>query len=312
MTVMVGADVESLRHLAGDARAAARSLEGVARTLGPVIARGAWQGPDADRFRHQWAGQHAPSLAETSRVLAEAADALGHHADEQAQASDHGGIASGALALATLASAAEWVSAVKKPVLGALTLKKVTDLMRIHTAADALAEVNTAAASARVFVMGDMVDTALGRNGFLANQLARLGGPLGAVGRWLGPIGGLFAIAGGTKELIDPTHDGWRGTGDRIAGALSIAGGAATIALAFGAGAALAPVAATALVAVAVGAGVVAGAWSLGNLVYDHRQDIGAFLHDAGRRAGDAAAAVGSGVSDAATRVAAWAKGLFS
>ena len=73
-----------------------------------------------------------------------------------------------------------------------------------------------------------------------------------------------------SQQMIAPSHPGARGWGDRAAG-LAGAAGAATLLLTSAGLIALGPVGA----AVAVGGLVVASAWQLGNLVYDHRKEIG-------------------------------------
>jgi hypothetical protein len=88
---------------------------------------------------------------------------------------------------------------------------------------------------------------------------------LGAVGRATLPL----SVAGNVGEVIAPSHPGARGWGDRAAGLAGAAGGASL--LLTGAGLiTLGPVGAAA----AVGGLVVAGGWQLGNLVYDHREEI--------------------------------------
>lgn len=334
MADMFGADVAQLRQLAKDFTSAADTLDRAGRELTSAITRGAWKGSDADRFRQRWTGRLQPALAATSRSLAEGAVTLRENADEQERASDSGGSFGGSgggsggggaggegggSVLDWLKDGWEWIRTAMAPIADGIKLKKIFDAMRLYNAADLLADVSRAAASAKVFLLGDMVDSALGRNGLLGNMLARLGGPVAAVGRWLGPIGGVFSVVGGVQDMISPQHDGWRGWGDRIAGGLSVVSGAGTIALALGAGAALGPVG----IGVVVGAGLVAGAWTLGNMIYDNREAIGSAVSGAWNWAGDrlsdaadgvaaAASSVVGGIAEGAGKVGSWIGGLFS
>ena len=102
--------------------------------------------------------------------------------------------------------------------------------------------------------------------------LASLQPFLGALGRASLPV----TVIGDLKQVIDPSHPGARGWGDRAAGLVG-AGGAATLLLTSAGLIALGPVGA----AVAVGGLVVAGAWQLGSLIYDHRKEIGDALSSA-------------------------------
>lgn len=331
MAEMFGADVAQLRQLAKNFTSAADTLDRAGRELTSAITRGAWKGSDAERFRQRWTGRLQPALAATSRSLAEGAVTLRENADEQERASDSGGSfggsgggsggggAGGGSILDWLKDSWEWIKTAKAPIASGIKLKKILDAMRLYNAADLLADVSRAAASKKVFLLGDMVNSALGRNGFLGNTLAKLGGSAATVGRWLGPIGGVFAVVGGVQDMISPEHDGWRGWGDRIAGGLSVVSGAGTIALAFGAGAALGPVG----IGVVVGAGLAAGGWTLGNMIYDNREAIGSAVSGAwnwaGDRLSDAARGVASvatsavgGIAEGAGKVGSWIGGLFS
>ena len=98
-----------------------------------------------------------------------------------------------------------------------------------------------------------------------ARYLAALQPFLGAVGRATLPL----SVAHNFGEVIAPSHPGARGWGDRAAGLAGAAGGA-TLLLTSAGLIALGPAGAAA----AVGGLVVASAWQLGNLVYDHREEI--------------------------------------
>lgn len=334
MVPMIGADVAQLRQLAQTFTSSADTIDRISNEVTPALSNGSWKGSDAEQFHNEWSSTIQPSLAASSRALAESATVLQRNADEQERASsadgstgsngdpggDNPGGDQGKKSIWDwLSGAKEWITTITKPITKGMTLKKIFDLMKIYNAADLLSDINRAAASAKVFLLDDMVNLALGRTGLMANMLGKLGGVGTTIGRWLGPIGGVFSIIGGFKDMIDPSHDGWRGVGDQIAGGLSVASGVGMIALTLGAGAALGPVG----VAAIVGAGVVAGAWTLGNMIWDNREAIGRFasgvwngagdmLSSAGNAVSSAASTVADGVSKGAGKVKDWIGGLFS
>lgn len=80
---------------------------------------------------------------------------------------------------------------------------------------------------------------------------------------------GVLSVISGAYDIVNPSHDGWRGWGDRAAGALAVGGGGAML-LATAGLITLGPVGA----AIALGAVVVAGVWTLGNLIYDNWDTI--------------------------------------
>lgn len=338
MVPMIGADVAQLRQLAQTFTSSADTIERISHEVTPALSNGSWKGGDAERFRNEWSSTIQPSLAASSRALAESATVLQRNADEQERASSADGSTGGGGGNGGpggsgpggggqgknsiwdwLSGAKEWISAITRPITKSISLKKIFDLMKIYNAADLISDFSHAAASAKVFLLDDMANIALGRTGFMANMLGKLGSVGTTIGRWMGPIGGVFSIVGGIHDMINPAHDGWRGVGDQIAGGLSVASGAGMIALALGAGAALGPVG----IAAIVGAGVVAGVWTLGNMIWDNREAIGNAVSTAWNWAGDtlssagnavssAASTVADGVSKGAGKVKDWIGGLFS
>lgn len=133
-------------------------------------------------------------------------------------------------------------------------------------------------------------------------------------------IAGPLSILGGIDSLFFTDYDGVRGGIDRFFGAVSIASGIGGIAVA--AGVALGPVLGPAL---AIG-GIAAGAWALGNLIYDNWDSIsgavsdavgatGAFLGNAaeatGEFIGNAAEAAGDFIGDVAGGIGDFVGGLF-
>lgn len=342
MASMVGADVGRLRELAKNVSLAADQLESIRASLAPSVTAGVWKGPQADRFRGDWQNRIAPDLTRATDSLRHAAGTISANANEQEATSGAGGGATSGLqgsgssgrgrgpagtepGASVLGSALTWGKALVGTASGLNKTRAFITLARLWTAADLAADVNRAAASAKVILLGDMTNVALGRAGLLSGWLSKLGVVGTTVGKWAGPIGGLFSIVGGVKDMVDPQHKGWMGWGDRIAGGLSVASGAGTIALALGAGAALGPVGVGAIVV----AGAAAAAWSLGTMVYDHREEIGAVVKNvagtvtsgvksAGRAIVAGADAVGSAaaqswdtVRSGAGKVSSFVKGLF-
>jgi hypothetical protein len=98
---------------------------------------------------------------------------------------------------------------------------------------------------------------------------------------------GVLAIASGVQDIVspDPNHHGWRSGADRLAGVVSATAGTAALTATLSTVAFLGPAGA----AIIAGALLATAAWTLGNLVYDHRKWIGHKLSDAGGWAGDRA-----------------------
>ncbi|WP_342372849.1 hypothetical protein PCC79_01930 [Propioniciclava soli] len=92
---MVGADVSQLRALGKQFGDTGRLFERTGVDLSAALARSAWTGSDATRFRSEWATRHRPRLGEAGDLLAEAGRALVAEACEQEQASDSGGTLGG-------------------------------------------------------------------------------------------------------------------------------------------------------------------------------------------------------------------------
>ncbi|PSL08324.1 hypothetical protein CLV30_101295 [Haloactinopolyspora alba] len=87
---------------------------------------------------------------------------------------------------------------------------------------------------------------------------------------------GVLGIASGVYDVFKPPHSGWRGGLDQLAGAAAAGGGAALILATAGLVPAVGVIAPAAVAALAV-----AGAWTVGNLIYDHWPSINSALDDA-------------------------------
>ena len=277
MVGLYGADVAQLRSFGQDLARAAEVLGSASARLTGLVDDAAWHGPDAQQFRSSWHGSSLPLLRGVSTSLAEAAQVIERNAQQQERTSSIDGSGAGpgpgAPGLPGLPAApgtpaspqlegsvwglgAMGVAAVGT-FLDTLKARKVAQSLTGFLQASRLADVSDAAASASVFARGMVLDDAMG---FL--------GGLGTAGRFLGGAGGVFGVVGGVQQIVGSEYadqGGLRWRADQVAGGLSIVGGAGTVLMMTGM-VALGPVA----VGVVVGAGLVAGAWALGNLVYDN------------------------------------------
>jgi uncharacterized protein YukE len=130
-----------------------------------------------------------------------------------------------------------------------------------------------------------------------SSSLPVIGRPLTAAGKVFLP---LTLVAGVVDVATGGGYEGWRDPATRVAGAAGAAG-AGTLLLA---GSVLGPVGLGVAGAAVVGYGV----WSLGNAIYDHRAEIGAFLgraRDGAARQIDAAAGAVQGTVQRARDTAA-------
>ncbi len=83
MSKFYGANPAELRALATAMDAEAERLSGWPRQVGRKLDSDIWTGPDADRFRHRWNGQHSSSLREAVKYLKDSAVRLRANADDQ-------------------------------------------------------------------------------------------------------------------------------------------------------------------------------------------------------------------------------------
>ncbi|WP_162801555.1 WXG100 family type VII secretion target [Brachybacterium saurashtrense] len=311
MSGFFGADTAALRDYAQRVQAGSGRLQELRTSLAAQVGSVEWTGPDADAFRHDVSGRLSSLFDQVGGDLARRRAELATHAEEQDEASSvDGGAAGGASrgsggdrsfsdALGDLLS--NPLTAVGSTIAssigaGGALWKMATQSRNLMALRAAMDTPGAAALSAQTFLRGGMVEDAAG---FL--------GKLGGVGRFLGGAGGVLGIAGGISDMIDPPHDGWRGVGDRIAGGLSVVGGAGGLAVALGAGAALGPVG---LGVVAV-AGVGAGLWAAGNAIYDNWDSITEFAGDVGGHVSDFVSDAGDVVGGAVDAVGDFVGGLF-
>ncbi|MDR6438177.1 uncharacterized protein YukE [Paenarthrobacter nicotinovorans] len=325
MAGFYGADITQLRSLAGVMGKAADAISLQSTQLSNAInSTTAWQGKDATVFKGDWNSQHRQSLVKAANMLRENASQLKKHANQQEFASHNDGSGSSVGVLKDVYDTAMGVKGLAAPLWTAYKYLKLGNAEWVKTR-----EVLTNWRAGGTVVRDAM--TAL-RNGekvtdvltdFKANipfsQAFQDASKFSKGLRVAGALAAPLNIVGGISDMINPQHDGWRGTGDRVAGGLSVVGGVGSIMLMTAGGAALlGPIGAP----IVIGAGIVAGAWALGNLVADNWDSIsnfarnpGSYIADGAKEVAGFAKDVGSkvadGVSDAAKSVGNFVGGIF-
>jgi hypothetical protein len=325
MAGFYGADIGQLRSLAGVMGKAADAISLQSTQLSNAInSTTAWQGRDATVFKGDWNSQHRQSLMKAANMLRENAGQLKKHANQQEFASHNDGSGTSVGVLKDVYDTAMGVKGLAAPLWTAYKYLKLGNAEWVKTR-----EVLTNWRAGGTVVRDAM--TAL-RNGekvtdvltdLKANipysQAFQEASKFSKGLRIAGALAAPLNIVGGISDMINPEHDGWRGTGDRVAGGLSVVGGVGSIMLMTAGGAALlGPIGAP----IVIGAGIVAGAWALGNLVADNWDSIsnfarnpGSYIADGAKEVAGFAKDVGSkvadGVSDAAKSVGNFVGGIF-
>jgi hypothetical protein len=85
-----GADVEQLRTLGNKLDHGATEIESQRNKLSTALDSTDWRGPDADKFKDQWRGEHTSLLNKVADALREAGQKAKRNADEQSTASNGG------------------------------------------------------------------------------------------------------------------------------------------------------------------------------------------------------------------------------
>jgi hypothetical protein len=101
-----GADVEELRQLAKSFADAGSRLTEAQSAVTTQVRSSPWRGPDADDFRHAWAGMHVGRLLAAAAALQQNSEALVKNADDQDSASTDTGAAGGVAAGGTAGAGA--------------------------------------------------------------------------------------------------------------------------------------------------------------------------------------------------------------
>ncbi|MDQ1056265.1 hypothetical protein QFZ23_000166 [Arthrobacter globiformis] len=82
-----GADTQQLKNLGNKLQAGSNEIEKQKSLLTKVLEGTDWKGPDADKFRSEWNGQHAAALAKVAQALDEAGKQASRNASQQEEAS---------------------------------------------------------------------------------------------------------------------------------------------------------------------------------------------------------------------------------
>ncbi|MDR6638757.1 hypothetical protein [Paenarthrobacter nitroguajacolicus] len=307
MAGFYGADIAQLRSLAGvmGKAADAISLQGT-QLSNAINSATAWQGRDATVFKGDWNSQHRQSLMKAANMLRENASQLKKHANQQEFAShnDGSGTSAGVLkdvydsGMGVKDLAAQLWTAYKYGKLGHAEWVKTREVLTNWRAGGTV--VRDALTALRNGEKVTDVLTDLKAN-IPYSQAFQDASKFSKGLRVAGALAAPLNIVGGISDMINPEHDGWRGTGDRVAGGLSVVGGVGSIMLMTAGGAALlGPIGAP----IVIGAGIVAGAWALGNLVADNWDSISNFARNPGSYIADGAKEVAGFAKDVGSKVA--------
>ncbi|MGP5268359.1 WXG100 family type VII secretion target [Brachybacterium alimentarium] len=87
MNATKGMNVEEVRRMSARLREAAAEITGIEHELTAGLEAVDWTGPDADRFRSQWAGQMVPAMQRIMTSVQELGDSADRNAAEQDAAS---------------------------------------------------------------------------------------------------------------------------------------------------------------------------------------------------------------------------------
>ncbi|WP_309105998.1 hypothetical protein [Arthrobacter sp.] len=324
MAGFYGADINQLRSLAGTMGKAADAINVQSVQLTNMInSNTSWTGEDAAHFKSDWNSAHRQSLIRAATMLRDSAKELKEQANQQEFASHESGESSVGVMLdvyetgsAVKDLGAQLWAAYKLGSLGWEEFAKTKEVLTNWRAGGTV--LNEALDSLRSG--GKITDVIADLKANIPYSQAFQDATKFSKGlRIAGALAAPLNIVGGISDMVNPQHEGWRGTGDRVAGGLSVVGGVGSIMLMTAGGAAmLGPIGAPIVVA----AGVVAGAWALGNLVYDNWDSIsnfarnpGSYIADGAGEVADFAKDVGSkvadGVGDAAKSVGNFVGGIF-
>ncbi|MBP2380108.1 hypothetical protein [Brachybacterium sacelli] len=282
MAGFYGADTEQLRGFGDLLETQNGRLSELASQLASQVNSVEWVGSDADDFRSEFSGRVSGLFDTADGLLRQRRGEVEEHAEQQDEASDpsDGGV---------LDAIGDAVGDVIDGAVGVATAvgQGIWDVLNHPLTAGVL--------------------EGLGHLGTALSDIKGLGF-LGSLGKVFAPI----SIVTGVNQALNPSHEGWRGVGDRIAGGLSVVAGVA----AFIPGGQL----------VAGIAGGAAALWNAGNWVYDNWDGITSTVSDAydattgaigdaaeatGEAIGDAAEATGDFVGDVAEGVGDFVGGLF-
>ena len=84
---LYGQDIEQVKQLAAQLNSKAGDIQNVISQLTSAVNSVEWRGPDAERFKSDWQGQHVPQLKQIVSALETASQKARTNAAEQQQAS---------------------------------------------------------------------------------------------------------------------------------------------------------------------------------------------------------------------------------
>lgn len=87
MNATQGMNVEEVRRMSAQLREAADEITRIEQELTSGLEGVDWTGPDADRFRGQWAGEMVPALQQIMSAVSELGETAERNAAEQAATS---------------------------------------------------------------------------------------------------------------------------------------------------------------------------------------------------------------------------------
>ncbi|QDY89757.1 hypothetical protein E7Y32_05630 [Arthrobacter sp. UKPF54-2] len=82
-----GADVAQLKTLGSKLQAGSQEIANQKSLLTKVLAGTDWKGPDAEKFRNEWNGEHTAALTRVSQALQQAGQQATRNAADQESAS---------------------------------------------------------------------------------------------------------------------------------------------------------------------------------------------------------------------------------
>ena len=82
-----GADVAQLKTLGTKLQAGSQEIANQKSLLTKVLAGTDWKGPDAEKFRNEWNGEHVAALTRVSQALQQASQQATRNAADQESAS---------------------------------------------------------------------------------------------------------------------------------------------------------------------------------------------------------------------------------
>jgi uncharacterized protein YukE len=83
MAGMYGMDVDQIRTLGNQMQQKADEIKQIAQAISSQLQSAQWMGPDAERFRSDWQGQHVTALNNVAEAVRGAGQSALNNATEQ-------------------------------------------------------------------------------------------------------------------------------------------------------------------------------------------------------------------------------------